>query len=183
MTKYGAFLVLAFLTVFGILYALDLSAEEEPEGPSVILTFSPTATPSPVLRQLQFQFIGGSFDAHFQATVPQREDVPDLQDAETPRPYTPASSNERIFFVGWLAAGGFDDPAFVHRFINCESTWHQVTAGKFLGYAQWLPSTWGHVAQLTGFWDWTDPWMHGFNTAYWWQASDPTQQWPGCWYA
>ncbi len=155
-------------------------ADEAPVAAStpIVLTVAPTETPEPLRSQLLS--FGGGLDANFQTTRPQPEDVPDLQVAEAPRPYQAPSSNEAIFYVGWLAGGGFADPARVHRFINCESTWHIVTAGFYLGLAQFAPSTWGHVAGLTGYWDWTDPWMHGYNTAYWWQVSDPTQQWPVC---
>lgn len=94
------------------------------------------------------------------------------------------SETQATFLAGWYDAGGgaYKGDAAVVRFVACESTWYIVTTGNFLGLAQYLPSTWAYVAAITGFWDWTNPYHHGYNTGYWYGVSDPTQQWPNCWY-
>jgi len=55
-----------------------------------------------------------------------------------------------------------------------------VTEGFHLSLTQFAPSTWGHVAAITGLWNVYDPYEHGYNAAVWASLSDPYQQWPVC---
>lgn len=88
----------------------------------------------------------------------------------------------QAFIGGYLAAGVLPDllPHFVDVVIPCESGWRIDPGGFHLGLAQFNPDSWARVAARTGYWDWRDPWQHGYNVAVWASLTTPSQQW-SCW--
>ena len=171
------------------MWLLPTATEEGADGPPAVVTLAPSPTPTPVppsavglLSSLRF---GGGLDGLMPTPTP-AEATPFPPEADTPplAPYYPASTVEYEFGEGWTAGGGlaYKSLESVARWVNCESTWAVVTAGNYLSLVQYLPSTWGHIAAITGYWDVYDPWSHGYNSAIWAGLSDPYQQWPSCWW-
>jgi hypothetical protein len=195
MTKYGTFLVLAFLgaglVVFGILLDLYMGDPNKAEtlGPPIVLTVRPTPTPAP--RQPQFQFIGGSLDAHFQLQRTPEPDAPSLSYLsadEAAAPYYPGSTVEYNFVDGWAEGGGLllRGSASAWRLVICESNGNITGPGFHLGLLQWHPSTWAAVAAITGYYDPWNPFHQGFNGGYYstqmTAAPGGTGGWPVCWW-
>ena len=151
-------------------------------GEPAVITVVPTPTVTLPAHEAGYVSIpwGGGFDAIFVPTPTPAEDVPVLP-VEAPVYYA-TSTVEFDFQRGWADGGGllYKQPASVSRWVHCESTWAVVTAGNYLSLTQFLPSTWGHVAAITGYWNVYDPYQHGYNAAVWALMSDPAQQWPVC---
>ena len=61
-----------------------------------------------------------------------------------------------------------------------ESGWRVDPPGFHLGLSQFNPGSWDRVASVTGYWDWRDPWQHGYNVAVWASMTEPAEQW-SCW--
>ena len=88
------------------------------------------------------------------------------------------------FALGFLSAGGPREvlPHIIHRVMPCESSYNRYAVNKvgpFYGLMQFLPATW-HA--LDGG-NWYSARVQGENTAKLLADSDPSTQWPVCWFA
>lgn len=87
------------------------------------------------------------------------------------------------FFQGYYDAGG--DPELeehVERVVQCESGWfsYAVNPNGYYGLGQFSEATWMTVARMTGYWDWFDIYMMGYNFAVLMKIASPVSQW-SCW--
>ena len=86
------------------------------------------------------------------------------------------------FFDGYRAAGGAYPEARIDAMIQCESSWNPLAVSPWghKGLSQFTDYSWATVAGVTGYWEWTDPWQMGYNTAVWMSMTEPSEQW-ACW--
>lgn len=161
--------------------------DNEPGATSLpaVITVEPTPSPThqpPLAWPSMLLPVSGGLDVLFFKPTPT---VPPTPEA-VPSVYYPASTVEFAFLEGWHDGGGalLKGDAAVQRWITCESNWNVVTAGSYLGLAQFAPSTWGTVASITGYWEWTDPTQHAYNAAVWALMIDPGSRagWGVCWW-
>ena len=86
------------------------------------------------------------------------------------------------FFQGYRDAGGQYPEGQIDAMIQCESSWNPLAVSPWghKGLSQFSDYSWATVAAITEYWDWTDPWQMGYNTAAWMTMTEPAQQW-ACW--
>ena len=113
------------------------------------------------------------------------DDTGDVQSGAASDIQAVAQGDVRAEFVrGWRDAGGVEGwlPHVLDNVIPCESGWDVNAynwAGPYHGLGQWLWSTWWSIANITGYWELSDPYHQGFNFAYK-TSRDGGGEW-GCW--
>lgn len=86
------------------------------------------------------------------------------------------------FLVGYGEGGAPYPTERIVAMVQCESSWNPLAVSPWghKGLSQFSDYSWATVAGITGYWEWTDPWQMGYNTAVWMSMTEPSEQW-ACW--